>query len=51
MILAVMFGVMALGFLGAAILQITKARWGLVAVFAVLAFAFGGVAGVLGAGA
>jgi hypothetical protein len=51
MFLAVMFGVVALGLFGAAIVQITKARWGLVVVFAILAFAVGGAAGALAAAA
>jgi hypothetical protein len=51
MFMAFMFGVIALGFFVAAIVQITKARWGLVALFAILAFAVGGAAGAMAAAA
>jgi hypothetical protein len=51
MIMAVVFGCVALGFFGVAVVQITKARWGMVALCAVLAFAFGGAAGTLAAAA
>ena len=51
MFFALMFGVVALACFVAAIIQITKARWGLVALFAVLAFAIGGAAGTMAAAA
>ena len=51
MFMAFMFGVIALGLFVAAIIQVTKARWGLVAILAILAFAVGGAAGTLAAAA
>jgi hypothetical protein len=51
MFMALMFAAVALGLFVAAIIQVTKARWGLVALFAVLAFAMGGAAGTLAAAA
>ena len=51
MFMAFMFGVIALGLFVAAIIQVTKARWGMVAILAILAFAVGGAAGTLAAAA
>jgi hypothetical protein len=50
-LMALWFAVMAIGFFIAAIVNVTKAQWGRVALFVVLAFVVGGAAGTMAAAA